>query len=87
MPWVIEKIEHNCYAAKFGERLESTERYDPYYFSCIIEDVGNGIALISNATGDFRVSGRNELENKLVELGFTQVRWVRVVTRTLKNET
>ena len=83
MPWVIEKIEHNCYAAKHGTELESTNRYDPYDFACVIEDVGNGIALVGNAVGNFNKKDKEELRKKLIDLGFTEIRWIRVVTEKL----
>jgi len=87
MPWIIEEVENKCYAAKFGVELNSTENYDPYTFSCIIEDVGNGVALITNAMSEkVKLVKPKELKEKLLSLGFKEVRWVRVVHYSLKDD-
>jgi len=43
-----------------------------------------GVAYISNATGKgTRIPKRNELKSKLSEMGFTKMRWVRIVEEEL----
>ena len=83
MPWVLEKIQHTAWTAKYGQQLHDTSRYDPYELSCIIEDRGDGVAYVSNATGKGRVPARNEFRQKLIDLGFERVRWVRVIDEQL----
>lgn len=84
--WIIEPIQNKAFALKWGPDLEDTNRYDPYEFSCIVEDVGDGIALIGNASG-FPVIDRQSLREKLIALGFKEVRWVRVVSKKLVTDT
>ncbi|MDY0324801.1 MAG: hypothetical protein RBQ87_01340 [Candidatus Cloacimonadaceae bacterium] len=84
MPWILEKLEHPAWAAKYGPELRDTARYDPYELSCVIEDRGDGIAYVSNASsGNGKIPGRNELREILIGLGFQRVRWVRVVDECL----
>ena len=79
MPWILEKIEHAAWAAKYGRDLHDTSRYDPYDLACIIEDRGDRIAYISNAVGNGRIPNRGELQKILIDLGFERIRWVRVI--------
>ena len=84
MPWVIEKIENECFAGKYGPNLKNTKRFDEYEFSCVIEDAGNGVALIHNASGNGKIKDRADLEQKLIDMGFVEVRWIRVVRHKLQ---
>jgi len=79
--WVLEPIEGRAFLAKHGKQLESTTNLDPYEFACVIQDVGDGVALICNASGE--APARKDLGEKLKRFGFNRVRWVRVVERKL----
>ncbi|MDX9785436.1 MAG: hypothetical protein RBT11_01575 [Desulfobacterales bacterium] len=84
MPWILEKLEHPAWAAKYGPELRDTTRYDPYELACVIEDRGDGIAYISNASGgQGRLPDRSDLRNMLINLGFIKVRWIRVIEEDL----
>ncbi len=82
-PGTLPEIEGPAYKAKCGSSLKSSGRYDPYEFSCVIEDAGDGIALITNASGAIPTAYRNDFWHKLKAMGFSMVRWVRVVERAL----
>lgn len=87
MPWILEKIEYDAWTAKYGQDLYDTGRYDPYELACVIEDRGDGVALVSNASGNSgRIPSHNELRQMLIDLGFERVRWVRVVEEALKKK-
>jgi len=45
----------------------------PYEFACVIQDVGDGVALICNASGE--APARKDLGEKLKALAFDRVRW------------
>ncbi|MDX9788880.1 MAG: hypothetical protein RBT11_19040 [Desulfobacterales bacterium] len=87
MPWILEKLEHPAWAAKYGPELRDTTRYDPYALSCVIEDRGDGVALVSNAAGNSgRIPAREELRGMLIDLGFSRVRWIRLIDEELQKK-
>lgn len=80
MLWTIKPNRERSFKAYFGG---NTDDHDKYSFVCTIEDYGNGLAFISAATGDRTIPARKELNEKLKQLGFTRVRWIRVVEKEL----
>lgn len=86
MPWVLEKIKHPAWTAKFGHDLHDTGRHDPYGLACVIEDRGDGIAYLSNATGNGKLPSHHELFKMLAALGFQRIRWVRAIDEKLVRE-
>ena len=88
MPWIIEPINHKSYTAKYGECLKDTCRYDPYEMSCVIEDRGDGIAYIENASGKInKIPSMKDFRKKLKELGFKKARWIRIVDIDISDKT
>lgn len=83
--WVIEKAKGQAYKAKWGKELKSTDRFDSYEFSCVIEGMGDGIALVENASGNAPISDRSGFFKALKELGFKKVRWIRIIEKDLQN--
>lgn len=83
MPWHITEIKNRSFTAKYGAVLTDI-RHDPIDFCCVIEDAGSGVAYVQNAYGvGGRIPAKEDLRKKLIELGFTRVRWIRVVETEL----
>lgn len=84
MSWILEKLECPAWTAKYGSALHDIGRHDPYEFTCVIEDRGDGIAYVSHASGaGGRIPERAGLRRLLIDLGFERVRWIRVVDEVL----
>jgi hypothetical protein len=76
--WIFEEIKRPAYFARWGPDLVDTDRYDPFTLSCLILDMGDGIAYAAGAVGNSRLPSRDDFMEKLRELGFRKVRWIRV---------
>lgn len=84
--WVLEKSEKPVFVLKYGDNLKSTDRFDEYDFSCVVEDCGDGIALIKDAVGSAQMLKKlhEGLEAELKKIGFTEVRWIRVIRKKIQ---
>jgi len=80
MGWVIEKNLSVSYRCRYGPELKSTTRLDPFEFGCVVEDSGDGIAVVRMAVGPGKgIPGLKQFMQEFKNLGFTELRGERII--------